>query len=405
MPSDTAAPVAPKPGLIGKIALLLTGAMSGIANGTLAPILPEIENEFGAGSGFTTITMTLTITGLGILLGSLLGGWAADKIGRRFVMVVSGALFAIGGCGVMLAGSLLDVIIGRLIAGAALGAMGAAAFAVIGDCWDEHGRNVWSGLLGGLGAGAAIVFSVAAGIIADDSWRASFIIYAIGLIAAACALLGIVSSTKVGEKTDEGRIPMSILPGLLIFGLLAGAISTGTAAYLPHRFVETGVDTSTLRALLGLPAAVTVTIVSFSYGFFRKFISLEMAFILAATLSCIGLLIMALGESPYVVSAGLGLEGVGLGLLMPSLVIYAINKSNEDNRGRMIGLVKGSVFAGPFLIQFGLDPLRMAEGTGAVMLTLAASAAALAGWFVYVAMRNKAAQKPPIDDGAPGVLG
>lgn len=46
MPSDSPA-IAHPPGWLGKAALILTGAMSGVGNGTLSPILPQIETEFG----------------------------------------------------------------------------------------------------------------------------------------------------------------------------------------------------------------------------------------------------------------------------------------------------------------------------------------------------------------------
>ena len=400
MPSDSPA-IAHPPGWLGKAALILTGAMSGVGNGTLSPILPQIETEFGQTGGAVTVTMALTVFGLGILLGSLIGGWLADRIGRRAVMVGAGVLFGLAGCGVMFAGALEHVVLGRFGAGIASGAMGAAAFAVIGDSWDEAGRNLWSGLVTALGAFAAMTLSIVASAIADNGWRDSFIIYAIGFFAAACALTGIVGLRRGREAQVHGTIPLSIVPGLVVFGLIAGGIATGTAAYLPHRFVEAGLTTSTDRAIYSLSGAATVMIVSFAYGWIRRFIGLETAFVGAAVLSCAGLTLMAFGQSPVLISAGLGLEGMGLGLLIPSLMIYAINLSTPDNRGRMVGLVKGAVFGGPFLIQFALDPIRLAQGAPAVLLILAAGAAGLAVWFAVKAVR---ARQPQLA-GAPGVPG
>ncbi|MEM8695986.1 MAG: MFS transporter [Pseudomonadota bacterium] len=393
MASDTPPPpVAERPGAVGKAALILTGAMGGVGSGTLSAILPAIEGEFGPGSGFVTITMTLTILGMGMLIGSLIGGWAADRLGRRVVMIFAGLLFGIGGCGIMLADSLADVVIGRLVAGMAFGAMSSAAFAVIGDSWDEDGRNKWTGMLTGLGAVAGMVLSILAAVLADISWRSSFIIYAIGIAAALCALVGIKGKARV-QELEHGKLPLGIVPGLVIFGLIAGAIAIGTAAYLPHRFVEVGVETNSARALFMLSGAVTVMVVSLCYGAIRKFLSLEVAFVIAALLSCLGLTMMALMETPWLISLGLAIEGIGLGLLVPSLTIYAINHSTEANRGRMIGLVKGAFYAGPFLFQFALDPLRLREGAGAVLLVLAGSAILLALWCGWKALRARPASR------------
>ena len=390
-----------RPGPVGIVALLLAGTMSGVGNGTLSAILPQIEAEFGPGSGGVTITMALTVFGLGILIGSLAGGWLADRIGRRAVMVAAGLLFGVSGCGVIFADALWHVVAGRLGAGFASGAMGAAAFAVIGDGWDEKGRNVWTGLVTAFAAMSGMALSLVASALADDAWRNSFVIYGVGFAAAACALIGIARGRRASSDAGGGAIPLSVVPGLLVFGLLAGGIATGTAAYLPHRMVEAGVETSSERALYMLSGAATVMLVSMIYGWIRRFVSLETAFVGAAAFSCAGLALMALGPTPVLISTGLGLEGVGLGLLMPSLIIYAINRSREDNRGRMIGLVKGAVFGGPFLIQFALDPIRVAEGASPVLLILAAGAAALAAWFAVRALRARSPQLA----GAPGVPG
>ena len=399
MPSDV--PSSTRPGLIGIVALLLAGTMSGVGNGTLSAILPQIEGEFGPGSGAVTITTALTVFGLGILIGSLIGGWLADRIGRRAVMVGAGLLFGVSGCGVIFADELWHVVAGRLGAGFSSGAMGAAAFAVIGDGWDEKGRNLWTGLVTAFAAMSGMALSLVASAIADDGWRNSFVVYGVGFLAAICALIGIARGRIGGSNQKHGSIPLSVVPGLMVFGLLAGGIATGTAAYLPHRMVEAGVATSSDRAIYMLSGAATVMLVSFAYGWIRRFISLETAFVGAAAFSCAGLALMALGQSPALISTGLGLEGIGLGLLMPSLIIYAINRSHEDNRGRMIGLVKGAVFGGPFLIQFALDPIRVAQGASPVLLILAVGAAALAGWFAVQALRARAPQLA----GAPGVPG
>lgn len=372
-------------GTLGRAALIAFGVMGGVANGTLSPILPQIEHEFGTGSGQVTVTMALTILGLGVLIGSPLGGWLADKIGRRAVMICCGLIFGVAGCGIMFAGSLEQVILGRLASGIALGAMGAAAYAVIGDAWDERGRNLWSGLVTACGSLAGMALSIVAGMLADTAWRTSFLIYAVGFVAAALALAGIAGGRRVATAKSTGGllgIPLRLMPAILGFGLIAGSIATGTAAYLPHRMVEVGLLSSSGRAVASLSGAGTVVIVGLAYGWIRRFVSLDLAFVLAASGSGLGLLVMAFGPTPLAVSFGLGIEGLGIGLLIPSLMIYAIELSDETNRGRVIGVMKGAVFGGPFLVQFLLDPIRLRAGASPVLAILAASAGVMAVYFL-----------------------
>ncbi|MDT0575944.1 MFS transporter [Croceicoccus sp. F390] len=370
-------------GLFGRAALIAFAVMSGVANGTLSPLLPQIEREFGTVHGNVTVTMALTVLGLGILLGSLLGGWLSDRFSRRLVMAISALVYGAAGCGIIFATSLEHVIVGRFILGIALGTMGVATFAVIGDFWDENGRNLWSGLIPAAGALAGMGLSVVAGMMADTSWRGSFLIYGVGFIAAMLSLAGIPAKRTASTRQEEvvQGVPLALLPPIILLGLIAGSIATGTAAYLPHRLADVGVDSSSGRAIAALSGAAAVVIVGFAYSRIRRFVSLDMAFVLGAAASATGLVIMAYGSSPFIVSFGMGVEGIGIGLFMPSLMVYAIERSNENNRGRVVGLMKGAIFGGPFFVQFVLEPVRLSSGASPVLAILAASAVALAIYF------------------------
>ncbi|WP_395337000.1 MFS transporter [Novosphingobium sp. BL-8H] len=373
----------PAIGVLGRAALIAFATMSGVANSTLSPILPQIEREFGAAQGHVTVTMVLTVLGLGVLIGSPLGGWLADRLGHRRVMVASALLYGLAGCAVMFAGTLEQAVLGRLVVGIALGSMGAAAFSVIGDYWDEAGRNFWSGMIPSVGALAGMALSIVAGEMADAAWRSSFLIYGVGFIAALLALVGIpgrAATTRERSATATG-IPLHVLPSILGFGLIVGSIATGTSAYLPHRLVDVGIVSSSGRAIAALSGAATVVLTGFAYGRIRRLISLDLAFVFGAACSGFGLLIMAYAPTAPMVSFGMAIEGVGIGVLMPSLMVYAIGLSDESNRGRVIGLMKGAIFGGPFLVQFALDPIRLHAGASAALAILSASGGVLALWF------------------------
>lgn len=366
-------------GLTGRAALIAFATMSGVANSTLSPILPQIEREFGAASGHVTVTMVLTVLGLGVLIGSPLGGWLGDRLGHRRVMFVSGLIYGLAGCGILFAATLEQAVLGRLIVGIALGSMGAAAFSVIGDYWDEAGRNFWSGAIPSVGALAGMALSIVAGSLADTAWRTSFLIYAVGFVAAALGLVGIPEkpATARGRAAAASGIPVRLLPSILGFGLIVGSIATGTSAYLPHRLFDVGVATSSGRAIVALSGAATVVLTGFAYGRIRRLISLDLAFVFGAACSGFGLLIMAYAPTAPMVAGGMAIEGVGIGVLMPSLMVYAIGLSDESNRGRVIGLMKGAIFGGPFLVQFALDPVRLHAGASAALAILSASGGVL----------------------------
>ena len=382
-------------GPMGKAAVLMAGVLSGAGNSTLSAILPSIEAEYGMFSGGISVTTAFTIFGLGMLFGSVGGGWLSDRMGRRAVMVGSGLLFAIAGCSVMLADSLLHVVIARFFTGLSSGAAMVAAYAVIGDSFDDKGRNQWTGLVTAFAALMGIGLAIFAASLADVGWRLSFSIYAVGFLAAIAAFFGIAAFRRVADRVKGAPLALLVAAVLLLLGLGVGAITTGTAAYMPYRLMDIGVVTNTARALYAIPAGLMVVVVSMAYGFIRRFVSLELAFILGGVLAAAGMAGMALLESPPVVSAMLGVAGAGMGLIVPSLMIYAIGVSNNETRGAAIGIARGAMFGGPFLIQLALDPVRASSGVSTVLLVIAGMAALLALFFPLRSMMGGAKTAPP----------
>ena len=101
---------------VAAIGGFLFGFDSGVINGTVEA-LQKAFNSSSVGSGFNVASMLL-----GCAAGALLAGSAADRLGRRSVMLITAVLFTISAWGSGISHSSGEFIVYRLLGGLAVGA-------------------------------------------------------------------------------------------------------------------------------------------------------------------------------------------------------------------------------------------------------------------------------------------
>src|SRR2546428_5888850 len=101
--------------LIAALGGLLFGFDTGVISGALLFIIPEFH------LGAAAQGLVVGIVTLGALAGALLGGVAADAVGRRPTNIAGGATFIIGSLVSAAAPAVAPPIVGRFLIGVALG--------------------------------------------------------------------------------------------------------------------------------------------------------------------------------------------------------------------------------------------------------------------------------------------
>lgn len=153
-------------------------------------------------------------------------GRTSDRFGRKLVLQLGLAVFAVGSTITALAGDLTTMVIGRVVLGAAAGALLPVTLALAADLWSARDR---SKILGGVGAAQELgsVLGPLWGItvvMLFNTWRDVFWINlpltALAMIMIHVSLPGHDRSATSHEKVDVvGGVLLAIALGLAVVGL------------------------------------------------------------------------------------------------------------------------------------------------------------------------------------------
>ena len=157
--------------LAASVALMMTGF------GIIFPIFAKRLGEFGSGVGALGI-MTMSFA-LAQLLVAPLAGAAADRIGRKPIILVALVGFAVANIGFLFASSTWALVAVRAVEGAVTAGLMPATMGVVADIIPEERRAQWVGtVMASLGFG--FIFGPVAGGLLYDAWgfEAPFIVSA-----------------------------------------------------------------------------------------------------------------------------------------------------------------------------------------------------------------------------------
>jgi MFS transporter, DHA1 family, multidrug resistance protein len=189
------------------------------------PTLAEMSVAFDAAPSQVSWTTSLFMAGFAIA--PLLYGPASDRFGRKPVVMIGCALFAVAGAGCAAAGSLQSLLGWRFVQGGGAGAGMTIVLAIIRDLFDGQAARVrFSYVAIATMVAPAIAPAAGASLLALGDWR---------IIPAALASIGVVLFVVVGIGfTESARLdPMNRLgPSVVFRNYLCVLIHPVSSAYI-----------------------------------------------------------------------------------------------------------------------------------------------------------------------------
>src|SRR6201986_12163 len=169
-----------------RLALILVASFMVVLDFTIVNIaLPSMERDFGV----STSVVQWVVTGYPIAFSGLLilGGRAADMLGRRRIFIVGLLVFSLASLAGGLAGDPVLLVASRIVQGAGAALVAPAALSLITTSFPAGPRRTRAiGLYGSMASVGFVAGQVLGGVLVEwTSWRAVFLVNVpVGLAAA-----------------------------------------------------------------------------------------------------------------------------------------------------------------------------------------------------------------------------
>jgi MFS transporter, DHA1 family, multidrug resistance protein len=197
-----------QPTLVILLLSLLLGVQP-ITTDFYLPALPAITEGFGGSMAQAQLTLTALLLAFG--LSQLVWGPLSDKYGRRPILIVGMAAYAVASLGTVFSTSMDMLITWRTVQGAAMGAGVMCARAMSRDLYSPvEGARVMSKGLTGLGV-IACLSAPLGGLLSDWlGWRLAMVLLSVfGAVILALVVLRF-------EETLKQRNPLALQPATLL---------------------------------------------------------------------------------------------------------------------------------------------------------------------------------------------
>ena len=325
--------------------VILSCSLMGVMGVSLiSPVLPDLRPVFGVTDAQVGLVIT-AYTLPGVVVTPFVG-LAADRLGRRRVVVPLLVLFAVAGAGVAFARTFAEVIALRFLQGVGASALITLAVTLIGDVYDGPRRDAVIGVNGStIGTGAAF-YPLLGGALAGIRWSAPFLFFGVGAVVAVAAVVALDEpdaerSTDVRTYLTRLRAVATLPQALGIFVALFaaflifyGAVLTALPLLLRDAYaLGAGRIGATLSAV-----AVASAVVSSQYGRLSDRLTAPRLVAVGFVAYGLGLFGVRLAPSPLAVAAALLVFGVGFGVAMPAIDTTVVTLVDDDLRAGVMGL-------------------------------------------------------------------
>jgi MFS family permease len=360
--------------------------LSVIASAVIAPVLPKIAVQFqDAPRVAVMVSLVATLPALFVALLASPFGMLADRIGHRRTLLWGVGVYGFCGTAPFWQKSIEGIVLSRAGVGITEAVIMTCSNALLADYFLGDQRERWLAYETGTATIVAIFMVAVGGALGESTWRLPFTMYALGflllpLVAFFTWETPHVAATDPQDPVVE-RKPDAFRWRELVFICLI-TVFAATAFYvvlvqLGFILTERGYSSPRLIGMGSALSSLAVPVGAILFRVLRWRVGGKLA--LSFTFSSAGFFVIAYTHSYTPIIIGAAINGVGSGMVLPTLITWALSKLPPEVRGRGTGAWQGSFFFGQFvspLIILGL--IRISGSLSSAVLDYAV-ACALAG--------------------------
>ncbi|MFM5906244.1 MAG: MFS transporter [Novosphingobium sp.] len=382
-----------EPGFMTGISLLLPITLSTMAIVLLAPILPLLLEEYSALPNFDYwVPMILTVPALCVALFSPVAGILGDWFGRRRLLMWSFIAYAVVGVAPVFLTDIRAIIATRIGVGISEALIMVLTTTMIGDYFSGAARDKWLAGQTAFASLSALLFFNLGGQLGQFGWRTPFWVYASALL-----MLLLVwrftwepSGRDSGDTADQAPrhgswagFPLAKMMGIVVVTVFGSVMFYTVQIQSAVGLAELGVGDPARAGFLTSIASIGVPLGTFVYSRIGRWPVFRLLAIEFGMLAA-GFLMMSRAQDTLPFLIGCFVNQLGAGMLLPTLLVWAMSLLTFEMRGRGSGIWTGAFSVGQFL-----SPLAVtfsAKQVGGLLPAFGVlSTAALAGAVLAVA--------------------
>jgi MFS family permease len=344
------------------------------------------------------VPMILTVPALMVAIVSPMAGAVADKVGRKQVLMAAMIAYAILGVAPFFMDSLAAIVATRVGVGICEGFIMTCCTTLLGDYYSAQRRNKYLSLQTVVTTISATVFLAAGGALGSMSWRAPFWLYAISILVAVAMLFVLWEPVKQPTKRLRQAVPWGLLIRPALVTLFGGVVFYTLVVHLSFLLAGQGLTDIGGIGLMAALASLATAVGAFSFRAIGKF-GPHRIMPVAFGLTAVGFIVIWIADSVPAIMTGAVLASAGTGLLLPTLITWAVNLLELEVRGTGTGIWTSALWIGQFVSPFIIAALAAAAGgmpAAVGILGIAAGIAAVLSIFVPGKTASIAAAKSPV---------
>lgn len=360
-----------KPTRLTLVAILLSSMLILMGGAAVAPALNEIKLVF-PGQDFLT-SLIITLPSLAVAVVGYAVGIAADRFGKVRVLFLALAVFTFAGTVSFFLDDLNVILVARFILGIGIAGITSTVTALIAEYYAGIDRvRVLSYQSAAMGIGV-LILEFTGGSLAEISWREPFLIYLIGIPILALCILSMREPSRPeiaqSDKDVLERIDKAVKPRQTNYRIVAlcyfSVFFCMNLVFLlptsiPVVLADLGVSPSIVGLFLGFHGIANAAM-SIMYSRVTDRIPPFRVLGLGFVLMGVALAILILFPSVPLAIFTLIVSGIGVGMIIPSLV-NSLAGQISNNSGKIMGGYGTCLSFGQFFISLLTVPLLAVLG-------------------------------------------
>lgn len=347
------------------VSILSLSLLTVMAGAAVAPALGIIEKHFAQESELL-VQMIISMPAIFIFITNLLFPRMCRHLKSKTLVMIGLLLYTVGGCAAGCFNSIYAVLAARALVGIGVGIIMPLSTGLLAYYFSKDKQESLMGYSSAMNQMGGVIATLLAGQLAQLSWRASFLVYLMGLISIVlCALF--LPSDKI--QSDEAHVEESSFSEYLPYIIAMFLLMVSFFIYPANFAIETTASKAIPQNMISVVMAAT-DLVAFIGGLL--FVAIKKKFksktkLVAPLLFLAGYLLLIISNGSLTTLLGSFLIGFANGAGIPFLISEATKKAGKSAAATALPLISAALYLAQFLTPFIVSMIGMTVVSSTVM--------------------------------------